>query len=33
MRVCPGVIGWVVVGPFARMMYFFGLHYIIVIDR
>jgi len=33
-RVCPGLIGWVVVEEFAGMMYFFGLkHYIIVIDN
>ena len=32
-RVCPGLIGWVVVEEFAGMMYFFGLnHYIFVID-
>ena len=32
-RVCPGLIGWVVVEEFAGMMYFFGLnYYIIVID-
>ena len=32
-RVCPGLIGGVVVEEFAGMMYFFGLnHYIIVID-
>jgi hypothetical protein len=34
MRVCPGLIGWVVVEGFAGMMYFFSLnHYIIVIDE
>ena len=32
-RVCPGLIGWVVVEEFVGIMYFFGLnHYIIVID-
>ena len=33
-RVCPRLIGWVVVEEFAGMMYFFSLkHYIIIIDN
>ena len=30
-RVCPRLIGWVVVEEFAGTMYFFGLNYYIIV--